>query len=145
MGAPGRGKLRAKRQQRQNPRGGHLVEQQTQHLQRGGVGPVQVFPDGIDRLFCCFLHQPAHQRCERLLLLLLGAQGQRGEVCRRRQRQEGGQERERVILWEPIVTEPLLEFYQLGFRRIFPAKLQQPLQVLNERIQSAVLVIGGTA
>ena len=41
--------------------------------------------------------------------------------------------------------ERLLEFVELGLRRIFSRKLQEPLQVLDDGIEGAVLMIGRAA
>ncbi len=71
---PGRRKLRAKGQHVQHRHRGRLLQHQAQHLQRGGVGPVQVFPRHQHRLPLGFLQHPGHQRIEGLLLLLLGGQ-----------------------------------------------------------------------
>ena len=62
-----------------------------------------------------------------------------------RKRQQGGQQRHGIGLREAIVAQRVLEFLQLGCRRILARKLQQPLQVVDDRIQGTVLVIGRAA
>ena len=73
-GRPGRGKLRAIGQHVQHRHRRRLLQHQSQHLQRGRVGPVQVFPRHHHRLAFGFLQHPGHQRIEGLLLLLLGGE-----------------------------------------------------------------------
>ena len=60
-------------------------------------------------------------------------------------RQQGSQQRQGIGLGEAIVAQRVLEFLQLGCGSIFSRKLQEPLQVVDDRIQRTVLVIGGAA
>ena len=60
-------------------------------------------------------------------------------------RQQGGQQRRCIGLREAIVAQRVLEFLQLDGRHILAHKLEEPLQMLNDGIQGAVLVIGRTA
>ena len=62
-----------------------------------------------------------------------------------RQREQGRQQRQSIGLREAVLGEGLLEFGELGLRRIVSLKLQEPLQMLNDRIEGTVLVIGRAA
>ena len=77
--------------------GGGVVEHQAQDVERGGVSPVQVFPDGEYRLLRCFGKQPGHERLQCLLLLALGTQGQRWIPLRYWHREKGSQQRHRLL------------------------------------------------
>ena len=60
---PGRGELGAKGQQRQDTRRGTLVEEEREQLQRGGIGPVQIFPDTEHRLLGRFAPEASRRLC----------------------------------------------------------------------------------
>ena len=62
-----------------------------------------------------------------------------------RERQQGSQQREGIGLGEAIVAQRVLEFLQLCGGRILSRKLEQALQVVDDRIQGTVLVIGRAA
>src|SRR5262245_9638446 len=62
-----------------------------------------------------------------------------------RQRQQRGQQRDGVGLGEAIVREGLLEFGELGLRSLMGSELQEPLEVVDNRIERTVLVIRRTA
>src|SRR5262245_50872592 len=62
-----------------------------------------------------------------------------------RKRQQGSQQREGIRQGKAIVAEPMLEFIQLGSGIIVARKLQQALQMVDDRIERTVLVIGGAA
>jgi hypothetical protein len=47
-------------------------------------------------------------------------------------------------LQEVIARKGLLEFLPLGLRRIVPLKVQQAVQMGNDRIECTVLIIRGT-
>ena len=71
-GRPGRAKRGARRQDMQHRHRGRLLDDEPEQLQRGGVGPVQVFPHrqhGLTFGLCC---QPCDQHVQRLLFLVLG-------------------------------------------------------------------------
>ena len=62
------------------------------------------------------------------------------------QREQGGQQRQGIGLREAIWREGLLEFRPACVRRSRRgANCKQPLQVLDDRIQGAVLMIGRAA
>ena len=68
--------------------------------------------------FCCLFHDPRHQRFLGLLLLLLRTQRQRWNTFGLGQREQGRQQRQGISLGKTIVRKSLLEFAELGLRRI---------------------------
>ena len=123
--APGRAKLRATRQQGQHAGRGGLVEHQAQHLQRGGVGPVQVFPHRQDGLPLRLLQQPGHQGFLRLLSLPLGRQVQRRITLRQGHGEQRGKERHDLLQGQAIRPQHPLQRVELrlwGRRRAATAR-----------------------
>ena len=59
-GPPRRRELRPKGQQREHPGRGHLLKEEGEHLQRGGIGPVQIFPGTVHCCLLCLFHEPRH-------------------------------------------------------------------------------------
>ena len=106
---PGRGKLRAKRQHVQHRHRGRLLQHQAQHLQRGGIGPLQVFPRHQHRLPLGFLQHPGHQRIEGLLLLPLRGQGRGGIAPVQRHREQGREQRHHLVERQAIRAQALLQ------------------------------------
>src|SRR4029453_10106439 len=92
MRRPGRAKLRATREQDEHGGGGDLVEQQVQHVERGGVGPVQIFPHRQDMLPLPLLQQPSNQGLLRFLSLPLGRQVERSIPLRQWYREQRSKE-----------------------------------------------------
>ena len=132
-------------QHQQQAGGGDLVQEQPEQLQGGRVGPVQVFPYGQHRVLRGFCQQPGDQRFLRLLLLALRTQGQRRIPLWDGQRQQGGHQRYHLRQGQARRLYCLLQRGQSGLRRLLAVPVQQPLEVLNDRIEGTVGVIGGTA
>ena len=59
-----------------------------------------------------------------------------------REREQGGQQWHRIGLGEAIVAKRVLEFLEPCGGSIFSRKLQHPVQVFDNRIESTALVIG---
>jgi hypothetical protein len=75
---PWRAEVWAKGQHDEDAGLGHLFDQRTEKLQRGGIDPMQVFHHKEDGLLFCFLPQPGQQGFKSFLLLPLGSEGERG-------------------------------------------------------------------
>src|SRR5262249_24555630 len=143
--SPGRDEIGPKGEDCQQPGGGHLIEEEREYLQCRGIGPVHVFPDVVDWFLCRLLDDPRYQRFLRLLLLLLRTQRDGGRAFGMVQREQDRQQWQRIGLRETIGREDLLEFAELGLGGLFAVKLQEPLEVLDDRIQRTVWVIGRAA
>ena len=141
---PGWAKLRAHGQYQQQAGGRDVVQEQAEQLQGGRIGPVQVFPHGQHRLLRCFRQEPGDQRFLRLLLLALWTQGQRRIPLRYRERQQGGQQRYRLLQRQACRLYRLLQRGQPGRGRHVAVPVQQPLQMVDDRIQGAVGMVRGT-
>src|SRR5215471_3152184 len=139
---PGRWELRTKGEESQQPRSGHLIEEEREHLQRRRVRPMQIFPGAVHGGPLSFLDDPRHQRRLGLLLLLLGALRQRWSAIRRGQREQGGQQRQSISLGEAVGTQGLVKCSELGLRCIVWGKVQKALQVVDYWVEGTVLVIG---
>jgi hypothetical protein len=61
------------------------------------------------------------------------------------QGEQGCYQRQGVRLRETVASKSLLEFVEFGVRCILQSNLQEPLEMLNERIERTVLMIGRTA
>jgi hypothetical protein len=122
-----------------------MVQQQPQQLQCGRVGPVQVFPYGQYRLLSRLSQQPRHQRLLRLLLLALWTQGQRWIALRHRQHEEGSQQRHPLFQGQARRPQRLLQRVQTYCGRVVAVPLEEPLEVLDNGIESAVGMRRGTA
>ncbi len=143
---PGRAELRAIRQHVQHRHRGRLLDHQPEHLQRGGVGPVQVFPRRQHRLPLGLRRQPCDQRVQRLLFLLLRRHRQRRIALRRqRHRQQPGEQRHHLGQRQARGPQPRLQFGQPGRGGIVRRKLQQVLEVGDHGIEGTGGVIGRTA
>ena len=75
-GGPRWAKLRARRQEGEQPGRRALLQQEPEPLQRRRVGPVQILPDSEHRLPLGLRHQPGDQGRLRPLLLPLRTQVQ---------------------------------------------------------------------
>src|SRR2546425_693179 len=135
MRAPRRSEVGAKSKESQQPRGRYLIEDEGENLQSRGVGPVEVFPGTVHGSFLGFLDDPGHQRFLGLLLLFLRAQRKGWSTLWLRQWEQGGQQWQGIGLREAVLGEDLLEFGQLGLQSLVRRKLQEPLQVLDDRIE----------
>ena len=111
MGArpPRRAEIGPKGEEGQQPGGRHLIEEEREDLQRGGISPVEIFPGTVHRGLLGFFHDPRHQRFLGLLLLFLRTEGQWRSAVRVRERQQSGEQWERIGLGEAIPSEPLLQ------------------------------------
>src|SRR5258705_7489262 len=101
---------------------------------------MQVLPSAIHRRVLRFFHKPRHDSCLGLLFLLLWTHSQRGRLLWMRQRQKGGEQRERVRLRKVIARERLRQLVELGLRGVLRSKLQKPLEMVENRRISAVLM-----
>ena len=139
-------KLRPTRQQGEHAGRRDLVQHQAQHLQRGGVGPVQVFPHRQDGLPLRLLQQPGHQGFVRLLPLPLGRQVQ-GRIMRPGRGTESSAAKSGMTSSRGNAIRPqhLLQCVELRLGSIVALPVQDPLQVVDHRVEGTVLVIGGTA
>ena len=145
-GPPGRRELRPKRQHGQQAGGGDLIEEEREQLQRGRISPVQVFP-GTVHGGCCSASSTIHATNASWVFCFcfcgLRVSGGMPSGCGSESKAANSG---RVSAWgKRYARERLLEFAQLGLRRILPRKLQQPLQMLDDGIERTVLVIGRAA
>ena len=65
----------AKRQQQNSASFGHLIEEEREHFQRRGIGPVRSSQAQYTSFLLCFFHDPRYQGFLGLLFLFLGTQG----------------------------------------------------------------------
>src|ERR1700682_5980410 len=138
---PGLAKVRSKGQQGQKPCRGHLINQEREGFQAGGISPVQILPDVVHGGLLCLLSGPSHQGRLRSLLLLSRTQGNGRCLRGLRQRKQGGEQRERIRLRETIPRKHDREFVELGFRWLFSSKFQKALQVIDDWGESTALVV----
>ena len=103
-GPPRWSELGAKSEHGQQPRGGHLIEEEREHLQRRGISPVQVFPGIAHSRPLRFFNDPRHQRFLGLLLLLLRTQRNEGSILRMGERKQSGQQRQGIGLGEAVLS-----------------------------------------
>ena len=61
------------------------------------------------------------------------------------QRQQGGQQRQRLLHGHAGPLQGLLQPGELRLWRLLPAPLHQPLEMLDHRVQGALLMIGRAA
>ena len=121
---PGRAELWAVGQHVQHRHRGRLLDDQPEGLQRGGIGPVQVFPHHQHRLPLGLRHQPRHQRIQHLLFLVLRRQRQRRIALRReRHRKQPGKQRHDLSQRQARGPQPCLQFGEPGRGRIVRFKL----------------------
>src|SRR5262249_31430858 len=126
---PRRTKVGPKGPQRQDVRGGTLINQQVEELQGGRIDPVQVFHDKEHRLLGGDAQEDRQEGLQRLLLLLLRRFGQRGIISGQWEREDGGKEGDSFCEWQTILHQEPLEFAQLLLRGLFSLKAQgDPLQ-----------------
>ena len=142
---PRRHELRTTGHERQQAHGRHLIEQEAEPLQRRGIGPVQVFPHRQHRLLLGLRPQPGEQHGLGLLLLALGTTGQGWGTDGMGKRQQGSEQRQPLCHGQAHPLQGLLQAGQLCFRRLLLANLYEPLEVLDHRVQRALLMIGRTA
>jgi hypothetical protein len=106
---------------------------------------VQVFDDAEHRVLCCQRQHQAQQGFQGLLTLALRRQAERRIAVGPRQREEGSQQGDRVLQVEVRARQGGFELAHLVVGRILCGKRQRPLQQLDHRIESAMLMIGGPA
>jgi Transposase DDE domain group 1 len=82
-----------------------------------------------------------HQGRLRSLLLLPRTQGNGRCVRGLQQREQGGEQRERIRLGETISRKHAGEFVELGFSWLFSSKFQKALQVIDDWVESTALVV----
>src|SRR5262249_48527495 len=111
------------RQDSEHPAGGNLLQVEGEQLQRGGIGPVQIFPGPVPGSPLGLLYEPRYQGFLGLLFLFLGTQGQRGSTLRMREREQRSQEWEGLGLGKAIRCEGLSEFCQLSVRWLMGSEL----------------------
>jgi hypothetical protein len=98
---------------------GRLLDDQPEGLQRGGIGPVHVFPGHQHRLPLGLSHKPRYQRLQHLLFLVLRHQRQRRRaLCRERPGKPPGKQRHDLSQWQARGPQPCLQFGEPGRRRI---------------------------
>ena len=147
MRAPGPGwtEVGPTGEQRQDAGGGALIDQEGEEFQGRRIDPVQVFHHKEHRLLGGDTQEHRQQGLQGLLLLLLGRYGQGGIVSRQREREEGSQEGHGLCQRQAILYQESFQFAALLLRRLHAVKVQRhSLQQIDQRIQSAVLVIGRT-
>jgi hypothetical protein len=142
---PRRLKLRPTRQQGEHAGRRDLVQHQAQELYRGRVGPVQVFPHRQDGLLFRLLQQPWHQSVVRLLPLPLRGHVEKRIVRRVGQGEQHRQERGDLLQGQPRRPQRLFQCLEPGLGSISAVPVQEPLQMVDHRVEGALLVIGGTA
>ena len=142
---PGRVEVGPKGPQRQDARGGALIDQHGEEFQGGRIDPVQVFHDKEHRLLGGNAHHDGQESMQGLLLLLLGRRRQGGIVVAQRQGEEGGKQGHGLRQRQTILDQEPFQFAQLLLGGLLALKVQRhPLQQINQGIQGAVLVIRGT-
>jgi hypothetical protein len=142
---PGWGEVGPKGAQGQDAGSGSLIDQQAEQLQCGGIDPVQVFHHQEHRLLGRNAQEDGQQGVQRVLLLLLGSEGQGGIVGRQGEGEQGSKEGEGLCEREAILHQKPLELAQLLRRWLLPLEAQRhPLQQVDPGIQSGMLVIGRT-
>ena len=134
---PRRRELRAAGQQDELAARQVALDEHADELQRRRVHPVQVFADDQHRVLSRLRVEPSERGLQGLLLLLLRPQVQRRAALRRRQAEKRGEERERRARLFPGGAQRGGE--ALG-RRARIARLQHPLEVLDQRVERAVLM-----
>ena len=105
---------------------------------------MQVFPHRQYWLLRCFRQQPGDQCFLRLLLLALRTQGQGRIPLWYWHRQQGGQQWYRLLQGQARRLDRLLQRGQPGLGRYIAVPVQQPLQVVDDGIESAVGMVRGT-
>ena len=117
-----RSELRARREDGEHPRGAHLADELGEQLQRAVVRPVQVLYEEDERLFLGHREEERQDRVARHL-----AEALRRDVERRprflargeRQRDERGEDRDRLVELELVAREePLEPLHPLFGRRV---------------------------
>ena len=106
---------------------------------------MQVFPHHEHRLLRRLSHQPGNQRFLGLLLLPLGTELQGRIILGMGQRQQDRQQWQHLRHGCACAPQGLLQPDTLHLWCLLPARPHQPLEVLDHRVQSALLIIGRTA
>ena len=102
---------------------------------------MQILPYVVYGGPLCLLYGPSNQGRLRSLLLLPRTQGNGRCVRGLRQREQGGEQRERIRLRETIPRKHAREFVELGFSWLFSSKFQKALQVIDDWVKSTALVV----
>ena len=139
---PARLKLRPVGEHDQQRNGSHPVDQQIQHLQRGGVGPVRVLEQQHAGLLAGGRFGDIDQGPQRLVLVLLRRHRQgavavlAGDGQDRRDEPDVGQ--------RPAVVRDDQRFQLVEFRvrRFVAGELQRPFEVVDDGPEGAVHVVG---
>ena len=138
---PGRPKLGTCRHEHQNRCGRDLAKDEINELPRGRVGPVQVFDDEQQRLLRGQRQQERHDGLERLLLLALRCEVQWRVVIGNGQGQERGPERHHLGSGQVVAGESRCELREPFAWRIVAVELERALEQIDQRIESAVLMV----
>jgi hypothetical protein len=135
-------KLGTRRQDETEAHRGALVNEQTQQLQGRGIDPVQVFHDEQDRLPLRFRVQPGEEGLQRLLALPLWRQGEGWIGVGQGERQQRRQERHGLGQCHTRCDQRGFQCPQLLVWRLRVVPPQQALQMVDDRVEGALLVRG---
>ena len=136
MRAPGGRKFGPKRQHGQQPRRGHLVQKEREQFQRGRIGPMQIFP-GIAPPPAALLLHTARPQALRGSSLSVSAGSGSGAEPPDGARRTG---RPTAVAYLPAGSDDALRacwsLSSLSSGESSRAKLQEPLQVLNDGVEA---------
>ena len=133
------GPMREHDEQRDGP---DPIDQQIEHFQCGGIGPVRILEQHHTGLPARGRFGQIDQRPERLVLVLLRGHGQSPVARLAGDGQDRGDEAH--IAQRPAVVgdDKRFELVELGLGRLVARELQRPLEVVDAGIEGAVGVVG---
>ena len=135
---PARLKLGAVGEHDQQRDAAELGDEQTERIERGGVGPVRVLEQHQTRLRARRRLHDIHQHADRFLLREPRRHGERTVAFLARHRQHGRDEA-RVLQRQAVMPhDERLDLVQPGCGRLLAAERQRALEVGADRIKSAV-------
>ena len=105
---------------------------------------MQIVHNKTDGQALCCLQQPREHGYEGFLLLLRRRQGERERALGKRQHQQRGEQWQHVLQVTRVGShrQGVFQLPELLLRCIVRAKLQPPLYLLTQGIESTLLVIG---
>ena len=106
---------------------------------------MQIFPHAVDRLNLGLFEQEADKGLNDFLFLPLWAEAWAWNGVGQGQRQQAGEQGQRLGVWRTVAGQSLFKFGQPGRTGVGRLKRQSSFQEIDQRSQRAVPVIRGAA
>ncbi len=141
---PARRKLRPMGQHDQQRNGSHSVDQQVEHFQAGGIGPVRILEQHHRGLFPGRRLGEIDQRSQCLVLVFLWRHRERPVAVVTRYGQHRRDETYVCKRAAILFDHQRFELIELGLRRLVATELQCAFKIVDDWVEGTVDVVGRT-